>query len=147
MTYKYIATVHTSSEGGAGTNENVYLRLIGSQGNDGDFFLDSEDNDFETSDIGHYQMTCEKFLGNIKELYLYVESNDDDSPAWKLDYIEIKAFIAGENKIWKFPVYSWVGIPGKDAAKPDVINHLWIDNNGVYNTKESNENFSKKSIG
>ncbi|XKK34430.1 hypothetical protein HFP66_01555 [Bacillus sp. A17A.1] len=145
MSFIYNATVFTSNERGAGTDENIYLRLIGTQGTDGDYELDtSRFDDFEAGSTKSYQIKTDQFLGDIKELYLYVEPFDNDNPAWKLDYIEISSLITGEIKKWKFPVYSWVGIPGRDAGKPDVINYLWIDQSGVYNKEQSSETYNKK---
>ncbi|WP_020615425.1 PLAT/LH2 domain-containing protein [Paenibacillus daejeonensis] len=133
----YTVAVKTSDEGGAGTNEDIYLRLFGHQkevGNwyDGDWFLDYDDIDeFETGHLNTFYCQSDLFIGEIEKILIYVRSHDDDSPAWKLDYITVSADIAGEKKTWRFPVYDWVGIPGKDPSRPDLKNYLTVGYNGV----------------
>nr|WP_154892618.1 PLAT/LH2 domain-containing protein [Paenibacillus xylanexedens] len=145
MPFNYNATVHTSSDSGAGTNENIYLKLYGTQGDDGDWYLDYDGyNDTERGDVDTYILEAEKFLGPITKILLYVESNDNDSPAWKLDYIEITATYSGETKSWKFPVYRWIGIPGKDTGMPDTINYVTIGYDGVISSSNSSDIASNK---
>ncbi|MFJ8071589.1 PLAT/LH2 domain-containing protein [Peribacillus sp. NPDC096447] len=147
MPHTYNVTVYTANEEGAGTDENAYLRLIGNQATAGDYYLDYERyRDAERGSSWTYGLITDEFLGDIKELYLYVESFNNDSPAWKLDYIEVASRITGEVKKWKFPVYSWVGIPNKDPGHPNTINDLWIDTKGVFNTQKSNQVYDKKNV-
>ncbi|PDZ62236.1 hypothetical protein COK59_09230 [Bacillus thuringiensis] len=139
MPFQYNITVHTSNREGAGTDEDVYIQLIGLHGRDGDFFLDHEGyNDFERGDVDTYIIEAKDFLGPIEEIFLYVErGGSEDAPAWHVDYIEVSANISGENRTWKFPIYSWIGIQGRDAEGKSLKNHIFVNYEGITNQHSS----------
>ncbi|MCA1052792.1 hypothetical protein LCM14_23505 [Priestia aryabhattai] len=149
MSFTYHVTVYVPDLGGAGTNENVYFRLIGSQATSGDYLLDLDGyDDLEAPSHTTYEVVVDEYLGDIKEMYLYVEENSTDGPALYLDCIDVFTQIGGEDKTWRFNVYSWVGIPDRDPTRTNTINYLWIDHEGIYNKNvKSNEKYDKKSVG
>jgi len=147
MNYTYCVTVYTAQESGSGTDENVYLRLIGNQATIGDYHLNSANyDDMEKGSSNTYTIETKEFLGDIKELYLYVDSYSENDPAWKLDYIEVHSKFEDVIKKWKFPVYSWVGVPNKDPRHPATINDLWINKHGIFKTEKSEEIYDIKNV-
>lgn len=113
MSFDYNVKVNTSCEGGAGTDADVYIQLIGTQGITGEYSLDTSGyNDFEKCDNDTYTITTNEYLGTIEKIHIRVDdSNTNDNPAWSLDHIEISHSSSGQNYNWVFPVHKWIGFP------------------------------------
>ena len=104
----YRVEVKTSNEKKAGTNENVYLKLIFTNGESTPFLLDKGDyDDFEQGDRDYYNITTENkgeliaievrmlpekaSTNDVIELWNKAKSEGglNRSPDWKLDYVEV----------------------------------------------------------
>lgn len=136
MAFDYVVEVKTESDYGSGTNENVFLRLVGARKTDGDWFLDKDgmdDLEAKENNPDFFLLRTEEFLGDINSIVIYVEVNksDNDSPAWNLDYVNVY-FKKGspEEKKWNFPVYKWIGVQERDPSIK-MVNYIEIDQKGA----------------
>jgi len=138
MPFDYIVRVKTSCEGGAGTDADVYVNLIGTQGTSGEYSLDHEGyNDFEKCDDDTYKITTNEYLGTIEQIHLRVnDRRTNDNPAWNLDHIEVNHSSSGQTYNWIFPVHRWIGNPERNPnVSPDIaasmINNISIGYDGL----------------
>ncbi|MEK3787568.1 PLAT/LH2 domain-containing protein [Paenibacillus sp. FSL K6-1230] len=150
----YRATVKTHPEYGAGTNEDVFIRLKGAREVNGDWFLSVRGVDnMEAKKYNPFtfHLRSDYFLGDIESVYIYVEENecDNDGPAWNLDYIEISFSDGGQEKVWRFDVYKWIGVQRRDPSVK-MLNYIEVDRQGKiteHNPSSFKLNeFSKKSV-
>lgn len=138
--FVYGLTVVTEDHWGAGTDEEIFIRLIG--GNDksfGDWYLSNpKENNFEKGESDNFGLASE-FLGEIKKVFIYVLANKRDpegtNSAWHLNYVRVTAKYGGQSHAWIFPVKKWLGIPGRDQNGPIneiIYSGLEISQDGTF---------------
>ncbi|WP_170970795.1 PLAT/LH2 domain-containing protein [Paenibacillus terrae] len=131
MSHNYYATIYTSNVNNAGTDDDVYIQLIGTQGTEGDWYLDYDtNNDFEQGYIDTYILEAQKYIGPIKEILLYVKPTNKKSPDWRVDFIDIFTIYNGELSSQRFNVNTWI------KSSDDNENYYLIDQ---YSTKSNNK--------
>ncbi|RYZ42927.1 MAG: lipoxygenase [Myxococcaceae bacterium] len=103
MTVDYTLTIRTNSRLGAGTNANISVVLVGTQGESDSHLLDKRfHNDFEAGAVDSYKVQSQ----DLGELLLLRFSNTGNGVAsdWLLDQVHVTA---GEKR-WFFPHHRWV---------------------------------------
>jgi len=99
----YVVVV-TGVERGAGTDSNVYIALVGTDGKLDKIRLDNDKNNFERGRIDVFHHECLD-LGNLKQAIIGHDARGVGA-AWFLD----KIFIVHEmtNQLWMFPCMKWL---------------------------------------
>lgn len=131
----YTVSVTTGDRRGAGTDANVYVKVIGTKGHSGDRLLESPGNNFERGKTDVFGIDCVD-LGDIQKyvisllppylfqhfLLLYLSfrfyfflslhsrlqiwhDNSGVGPGWFLDKVVIKS---GKGEEWYFPCGKWL---------------------------------------
>jgi hypothetical protein len=100
----YRIVVVTGVERGSGTDSNVYISIIGSEGKVDQFRLDNDKDNFETGRIDVFRHECLD-LGDLKQIIIGHDGKGLGA-AWLLD----KVFIVNEisNQRWIFPCKQWL---------------------------------------
>lgn len=102
MTVDYKLKIRTGAKLGAGTDANISVVLVGTQGESGPHTLDQRfHNDFEAGAEDVYTLRSED-LGDL--LLLRFSNAGGVAADWLLDWVTVTA---GE-KQWRFPFFRWV---------------------------------------
>jgi len=102
----------TGTDHGAGTDANVWISIIGTEGKVEKANLDNDANNFETGQVDRFKVASLD-LGDIKQIIIGTDGSGVGAD-WQLD----KVFIINEdtNARWTFPCNRWFGA-GKDDGK------------------------------
>ncbi|PFO12708.1 hypothetical protein COJ70_24375 [Priestia megaterium] len=146
--FHYEIFFYTANEFGAGTDVDIKLKLFGTQNESDLFHISGEKrvvkmhcdlppiicdppklvDPFETGSTTQFTHDTDTFYGDLTKIQLMVvdtEASTRNSPAWKLDYIEIKCYYSDSWHSWRFDVYSWIGTKvdpyHADEQKNDII--------------------------
>ena len=120
----YNVTIKTGNKGGAGTDANVYIQLIGELGetDKNGYLLDKSDyDDFESGAQDTYQVRADKDLGNIEKVRIW-HDNTKSASGWYLDWIKVE--LPGLS--WDFPADRWLATD-EDDRKIDVTLRVSTD--------------------
>jgi hypothetical protein len=105
----YKVTVTTGKVDGAGTDSDVYMKLIGTKGNTVPQLLDKPGyNDFEKGDSDVYTIVSPYDIGDISGVVITF-SPKDAGPGWYLDNFVVEDI---KGKKWTFPYMDWITIAG-----------------------------------
>ncbi len=87
--HTYNVTITIGNENGAGTNANVYIQFVGTNGSTIPYLLDSPINDFERASFNTYKV---KITGNIGELLRVIINSDKagKSPDFHITHVAIE---------------------------------------------------------
>lgn len=108
----YRIVVKTGSNEHAGTDANVYITLMGVNGNSGERQLDSTQDDFERASAGTYSITTGKNLGDLTHVRIR-HDNTGNKPGWFLDFITVHE--ENGDRWWYFPCNRWLAIDEDDS--------------------------------
>ena len=101
----YQIGVKTGTAKDAGTDSNVYITLVGTQGTSGEILLDDYRNNFENGQLEYF----DEVTGNLGKIHTIKIRTDhtEDNPDWQLAYITVAKFDTQEK--WTFPHYNkWI---------------------------------------
>jgi len=100
----YTIYVKTGNVGDAGTDADVYIRLIGSAGTTGYIELDNPGDDRKRNQIDTYGPMPLSDLGTLREVRIAFEP-EGGSPDWYLDWVKVDSS-SGRSDL--FPCYCWI---------------------------------------
>jgi hypothetical protein len=95
---EYRVTVRTGGTWQAGTDANVYVTLVGSEGRFGPVLMDGHGDDFERGSVGTYTFDIDH-LGTLQRVCVW-RDNFGANPSWYLDWVKVG------RKTFSF--YDWV---------------------------------------
>src|SRR6201995_3616781 len=85
---KYVVTIATGTDRGAGTNAHVSVSLVGTNGTLGPRDLDKQHyNEFESGAVDNYELESSTDYGTITEVIVYLRG--DAKTPWQLDYVKV----------------------------------------------------------
>ncbi|KAF5839075.1 Lipase/lipooxygenase [Dunaliella salina] len=100
----YTLVVHTADEPGAGTDANVSVNIIGTDGESGPRELTGGRDVFAPGKADTFQLSMVD-LGDLSRLDVWHDNSGRNS-GWNLDYIEIRS--SAMNRVWYFPCFQWL---------------------------------------
>lgn len=122
LTSTYVITVHTGDkdwEFGEGTDANVYITLMGSQGNSSERKLDTfPKNEFETGDVDSFTYVT-RSVGDLSKIKIR-HDNSGAGSGWYLNYVTVKE--PGTGKQWTFPCNRWLATDEDDSKIERILN-------------------------
>lgn len=110
---KYRVVVQTANTRGAGTDANVFINLIGEEGESGDKILESGQNDFERGEANEFVLEVPE-MGKLKSIKI---GHDNSGPGagWKLDTVFVENMMDPAEQI-NFEAYRWLDKNQDDGA-------------------------------
>lgn len=126
VTYFYEVTVHTGNVFGAGTDSNVFLKIIGNNETSPEVRLPAKKNDLERGMVNKYCVTMDD-VGEIRKLIVRHDSTGI-GPAWYLEKIMIKGRTGKE---YNFTCKQWLVKQQQEDAiillKEDSLNGTQVN--------------------
>lgn len=83
----YQVSVRTGDHDLAGTDANVYIKLVGWRGTFGPVEMDSGHNDFERGSVGAYTFETHE-LGGLRQVCIW-RDNFGAAPDWYLEWVKV----------------------------------------------------------
>lgn len=109
----YRIVVKTGGKKKAGTDADVYITLMGENGNSGERELDNPHrNDFEKNNADTFAIATDTDLGEIRKIRIR-HDNSGKKPGWFLDYITIHE--EETDRMWYFPCNRWLAVDEDDG--------------------------------
>lgn len=103
ISYVYKVTVKTGDKFGAGTDSNVFVRMIGALGSTDEFMLKTSKQELERGRIDHYNIASDD-VGPLKKIIIR-HDNTGFAPGWYLDWVSIRD---GKGKKYNFRCDNWL---------------------------------------
>jgi len=103
ISYAYTVTFKTGTQIGAGTDSNVYLRMIGEHGSSEELQLKTEIGHMERGMTDKYSVSSED-VGALKKIIVR-HDNTGFGPAWYLEWIRVND---GRGKSYHFECNDWL---------------------------------------
>lgn len=103
VSFVYKVTVKTGDKFGAGTDSNIYLRMIGALGSTDEIMIETSKNELERGTIDHYNIVSDD-VGALQKIIIR-HDNSGFAPGWYLDWISISD---GMNKKYNFKCDDWL---------------------------------------
>jgi len=115
MASEYSVTVVTGGADTAGTDANVFITLIGTNGKSKEISLDNPTNNFEKEHIDVFNLSSRDIgnadLGEIKQIRIR-HDNSGIGPGWFLNYVTVNNL--DTDQVWTFPANRWLAKDEED---------------------------------
>lgn len=125
MANKYSVTVVTGDADNAGTDANVFITLIGTNGKSKEILLDNPTNNFEKEHIDVFNLNSTDIgnvdLGEIKQIRVR-HDNSGIGPGWFLNYVTVDNL--DTDQVWTFPANRWLARDEEDHSIDLMLNPL-----------------------
>jgi hypothetical protein len=121
---RYVVTVRTSSDRGAGTDANVWIEVFGEKGSTGRRALETSEDDFKrgASDVFAFESP---FLGEIQSIKIG-HDNSGFGPAWKLQEVSVEDATAEQDAPASHRSRRFVADAWLDSTKPPFSTRLGL---------------------
>jgi Ca2+-binding RTX toxin-like protein len=125
MASKYSVTVVTGDPDKAGTDADVFITLIGTNGKSKEISLDNPTNNFEQGHIDVFNLNSTDIgnvdLGEIKQIRVR-HDNSGSGPGWFLNYVTVDNL--NTDQAWTFPANRWLARDEEDHKIDLMLNAL-----------------------
>lgn len=103
VSFVYTVSLKTGDVMGAGTDSNVYIRMVGVQGSTNEIRLKTEKHDLEQGQLDHFTLPFED-VGPLKKIIIR-HDNTGFAPGWFLEWVKIRD---GRGKKYHFECNEWL---------------------------------------
>ena len=118
----YIVQIHTSAIKHAGTDANIHLKVIGTNGKSITYKINTICNDFEKESHTIQSFIVEEYLGDLEAITL-TRDNSGKYPGWHVGHINIQE--STTKKVFHFPINQWIEPLDDKVYLQDSDNHKY----------------------
>ncbi|XP_066918922.1 uncharacterized protein [Clytia hemisphaerica] len=115
VSYIYDVSLTTGKAFGAGTDANIFIRLIGERGSSDELSIQTKKSELEKGMTNHYQISLDEDIGILKKVIVR-HDNTGLGPAWLLNKVNITD---NRGRNFKFDCNTWLVKEG--ATNPIVL--------------------------